>query len=159
MKNLKMILSAMAILILSILTGCSDSITSSGGEYVKSSNKGRAPEMQEQISRPLFQTRIRLKPNRSYTFNQSNTGLSSFNSIDVGRIYSNKINSENIDPCGSLVIYGGDKELSKTVSALNCKSVNINVKEITIHNISSAMIDLEVILTGTKSVKNYNDEE
>ena len=41
--------------------------------YVKSSNKGRAPEMQEQISRPLFQTRIRLKPNRSYTFNQSNT--------------------------------------------------------------------------------------
>ena len=159
MKNLKMILSAMAILILSILTGCSDSITSSGGEYVKSSNKGRAPEMQEQISRPLFQTRIRLKPNRSYTFNQSNTGLSIFNSIDVSRIYSNKINSENIDPCGSLVIYGGDKELSKTVSALSCKSVNINVKEITIHNISSSMIDLEVILTGTKSVKNYNDEE
>jgi len=159
MKNLKMILSALTIFILSIITGCSDSVTSAGGEYVRSSNKGRAPEFQEQIARPLFHTQLRLKPNKSFTFNQSNTGLSSFTSIDVSRIYTNKINSENIDPCGSLVIYGGDKELSKTVSALSCKSDNIKVKEITIHNTSSAMIDLEVILTGTKPVKNYNDEE
>lgn len=154
-----MILSALTILILSILTGCNDGVTSSGGEYVKSSNKGKAPEFQEQTARPLFHTQVRLKPNRSYTFNQSNTGLSSFTSINVSRIYTGNENSENIDPCGSLVIYGGDKELSKTVSALNCVSENINEKEITIHSISSTMTDLDVILTGVKPVKNYNDAE
>ena len=154
-----MIFPAVTILILSFLTGCSDSVTSSGGEYVQSSNKGVAPEFLDQIARPVFHAQVRLKPNKTYIFNQSNTGLSSFYSIDVSKINSNKINSDNFDACGSLAIYGGDKELSKSGSVLNCKSDNINVKEITIHNTSSAMIDLDVVLTGTKPVKNYNDEE
>lgn len=159
MNNLKKIIPAVTLLILSVITGCSDSITSSGGEYIKSSNKGKAPEFQEQISRPVFRKQISLKPGRTFTFNQANTGLSSINALDIENISPLSDLELNAGPCRSLFIYSVENTPSKNVISLSCHEVKLDIKELTVKNTGSSMIDVDVILSGTRPVVIIKNEE
>lgn len=153
MNNLKMIISVPVILIISIITGCSDNITSPG-EIFNSSDKAVTIEVAKQTDRPLFHAQIRLKPDRSYTLNIENTGLSSFTSCDIKNISAQTGAEDTSDPCRSLLIYSGSSSADKKVNALSCHEEKLDLKEITIKNTSTSFIDAEVILFGTKPSSN-----
>ncbi len=144
MRNLKLLGAALAVVILSFLTGCSDQITSSGENAV---NNAAVSEAESQIDRPLFHTEIRLKPNRSYTFNYSNTGLISFNNVKVERINFPSDDDTQNNSCKDIKVYSVQK-LKKI--ELGCSGSNLNLKEIIVLNTGSSMIDIDVVLSGEK---------
>ncbi len=152
MKNLKIIRTLIVIFIALLLIGCSDQLTSSGEsenfEPTKSTGKGYIPEVDMRLSiDKFFRIQIVLKPYRSYTFNASNTGFVEFNSINI----KNLSLPLNIDPytteCHNIFVYGNT--LHECI-VLGCDNKEFNVKEITIENLGSEMIDLNVSLGGVK---------
>lgn len=146
MKNLKMLLAALSLTVLSFITGCSDQITSSGKQDFAASDNEITLDAGRQIDRPLFRTQIRLKPFRSYTFNLANTGLNVFNSIKAKRIYFSSDSDVNNDLCKDLRIVGSSNEKVE----LSCNSSKFDLKEVTVVNTSSSMFDVDVVLTGIK---------
>ncbi len=158
MKNLKMILPALIIFALSVFTGCSDSITSSGESNFNSTDKAGAKEVEKMTERPLYHGQIRLKPNRSYTFNIENTGLSSFTSSEIKNISPQQLKEDSADPCRSLFIYRGGRTTEKKVNSLNCYEEKLDLKEITVQNTGSSFIEADVILFGTRPSVNIKEK-
>ncbi|MDQ3020961.1 MAG: hypothetical protein M3R36_10375, partial [Bacteroidota bacterium] len=95
MKNLKMFQAVLVILVLVIIAGCSDQITSTSDYETKPASGVKESETGDQLTVNSFSTRIKLGPNREYTFNVSNTGLAKFTAIDVERI-SNEMGDDLI---------------------------------------------------------------
>lgn len=154
-----MILPALTILAISILAGCSDSITSSGESNINSTDKAAVTEVERQTDRPLYHSQIRIKPHKSYTFNQENTGLGRITSSDIKNISHQAEIEDSTDPCRSLLVYTRGKNIEKKINALSCHEEKLDVEEITVQNTSSSMIDVDVILLGTRPVIIIKNEE
>lgn len=154
-----MILPVLIIFAISILAGCSDNITSSGESNLNSTDKTVITEVERQTDRPLYHSQIRLKPNRSYTFNLANTGLNRITSSDIKSISHKAETEESADPCRSLLVYTNGKNIEKRINALSCHEVKLDIEEITVQNTSSSMIDVDVVLLGTRPVTIIKNEE
>ncbi len=159
MKTLKAFKVVLVILVLIILGGCSDQITSPSDHTTNPGSTGipkdKVSEADDQVSSNYFNTRIKLGPNREYTFNVSNTGLAKFTAIDVERI-SNEMGDDLIAKnCRYLQIYGDG---AKFDIALSCSSKGFDVKQIRLKNLSSRILDLNISLLGVKKAKNINSE-
>lgn len=157
MKTLKTFQTLFLMIILSILTGCSDQITSSG--ETGSSEKG-----EEVISAsslpiklpvvPTFRAQVRLKPFRTYTFDLFSTGFDRLYSIDIDNIPVKSEDKDLVFDCSKIAVYS----LSNG-SLLDCHSSGIDVKEITVENKSSDFLDLEVSIRGVKQKKEIKQTE
>lgn len=169
MKTLKMFIPVLAVLILSIITGCSevtDPVSSSGNT---SENNENSVTVSVPLA-PAFQTYIRLKPHRAYTFNISNTGLSKITGIDIENVTVNPSSDSpalvneslpipvpiyNVFDCEDLSVYGSTKD----DLLIGCHTRGFDLKKITVENVSSRMLDLKVSLYGIKAKKKAQEEE
>lgn len=151
MNNLKIFRAVIVILFLSILSGCSDNITSSGETGSPQNGEGvKAPETEESL--PVIQTyrtQIRVKPHRSYTFDINSTGFDRFYSIDISNVYGNVINETEFSDCGNILVYSS--KLSK--GSMDCHSSGFEVNEITVENTGSSFLDLNVTMKVFKQKK------
>ena len=143
MNTLKSIIPATAMLILSVLTGCSDQLVSTG-ELSSNTDSRQSSAIIDKSS--VFHTVIRLKPSRSYRFNTSNTGFVKINSIKADNLSLSPDEDKLVTECQDMAINGTDNDLN-----LDCKSKGLDLKEIEIVNTGSRMIDIDVKLTGTKN--------
>ncbi|MBL8006472.1 MAG: hypothetical protein JNJ56_02995 [Ignavibacteria bacterium] len=143
MNTLKSIIPATAMLILSVLTGCSDQLVSTG-ELSSNTDSRQSSAIIDKSS--VFHTVIRLKPSRSYRFNTSNTGFVKINSINAENLSLSPDEDKLVTECQDMAINGTDNDLN-----LDCKSKGLDLKEIEIVNTGSRMIDIDVKLTGTKN--------
>lgn len=151
MSNLKMFQAAIVIIVLSILVGCSDNITSSGETGSPKKGEGvNASETEESL--PVIQsyrTQIRVKPHRTYTFDQISTGFDRFYSIDINNLTVSTNTDKEISECGDILVYSS--QLSK--GSLSCHSKGFEVKEITVENTGSSFLDLNVSMKVFKQKK------
>lgn len=143
MNNLKSIITATAMLILSVLTGCSDQLVSTG-ELSSNTDSRQSAAIIDKSS--VFHTVIRLKPSRSYRFNISNTGFVKINSINAENLSISPDEDKLVTECQDMAINSTDNDLN-----LDCKSKGLDLREIEIVNTGSRMIDIDVKLTGTKN--------
>lgn len=143
MNNLKSIITATAMLILSVLTGCSDQLVSTG-ELSSNTDSRQSAAIIDKSS--VFHTVIRLKPSRSYRFNISNTGFVKINSINAENLSLSPDEDKLVTECQDMAINSTDNDLN-----LDCKSKGLDLREIEIVNTGSRMIDIDVKLTGTKN--------
>ncbi len=152
MKTLKSFLASLIVLVIAVYAGCNDQVTSSPDSDVSTYNKGHKPEVDKQTGIPVFHTQIRLKPNRSYTFNYSNTGLIKFTSINIQNLYPGASAGLADQSCKDIKIYNKYNHDKKGYVELNCQSNKLDLKEITVENTSSSFLDLDVILFGQKRI-------
>lgn len=143
MNNLKSIITATAMLILSVLTSCSDQLVSTG-ELSSNTDSRQSAAIIDKSS--VFHTVIRLKPSRSYRFNISNTGFVKINSINAENLSLSPDEDKLVTECQDMAINSTDNDLN-----LDCKSKGLDLREIEIVNTGSRMIDIDVKLTGTKN--------
>lgn len=164
MNALKMFKAVLVILVLSILTGCSDQITSTayetngrgGSEKPLLKVTGAEDSRQNVVPViPTFRTYLKLKPHRSYTFNLSNTGFSKFTSIDIENLTAKSEIDRVSNDCQNLAIYG---EIKSDVT-LSCHSHSFNFKQITVENLSSRMLELDVTLLGIRYAEPSKNDE
>lgn len=149
MNAIRMFHIALVITVLSVLTGCSDQITSSGNtESVSSASHGVTSASTVHRDKPVFKSQIRLKPNRSYTFRYENSGFATINYIKVD--YLNDITDSQTDKCSSFQITGKN---NFEKNQLSCESKGFNANEISILNLTDKFLDLEVTLDGIKGNK------
>jgi hypothetical protein len=151
MSNLKMFHAAIVIMVLSIFVGCSDNITSSGETGSPQKGEGvKASETEESL--PVIQsyrTQIRVKPHRTYKFDEISTGFDRFYSIDINNLSVNINTDKEVTECGDILVYSS--QLSK--GSLSCHSKGFEVKEITVENTGSSFLDLDVTLKVFKQKK------
>ena len=151
MSFIKMILPVTVIMVLSIFTGCSDQITSSG--ETGSSEKGEGVVISTvEESLPVIQTyrtQIRVKPHRSYTFDVMSTGFDRFYSIDVNNLTLKQTEDKLADKCGDILVYSNN--LKK--ESMSCHSNGFEVSQITVENTGSTFLDLDVSLRAFKQSK------
>lgn len=151
MNSLKMFLTAISILVLSILTGCSDQITSSG--ETGSPKKGEGVKVSEtEETLPVIQNyvaHIRIKPHRTYTFNESSTGYDRFYSIDIINQSAGADKDKEYSDCGGILVYSS--QASK--GYLSCHSSGFEFKDLTVENTGSSFLDLEVTMKVFKQRK------
>jgi len=151
MSFIKMILPVTVIMVLSIFTGCSDQITSSG--ETGSSEKGEGVVISTvEESLPVIQTyrtQIRVKPHRSYTFDVMSTGFDRFYSIDISNltVYPNEDRAS--DDCREILVYSNN--LKK--ESMSCHSKGFEVSQVTVENTGSSFLDLDVSLRAYKQSK------
>ncbi|MDQ3022725.1 MAG: hypothetical protein M3R36_19500 [Bacteroidota bacterium] len=159
MNKLKAFKVVLVILVLIILAGCSDQITSTSDHTTNPGSTGiskdKVSEKGALLSINSYNTQIKLKPFRTYTFTVSNTGLAKFNSIDVQNLSENSDIDRKPIVCEYLLIYGD----SKDDIFLDCHSNGFEMKRISIENTSPYLLDLDVNLYGEKSKKNTNSEQ
>lgn len=140
MKTLKMLKAAILIVVIAITTGCSDQLTSTGvmeqNSSVNDASKIHAATHYEQI---------RLKPNRSFTFDGNNTSLSRFYSVRVEEIGSNQNDDRSENVCNKISVFSAS---SADDRIFQCTESGFDVSGITIQNNSSEMLDLMVTVTG-----------
>lgn len=148
MKILKSLTAVLIVLAVSVLIGCSDQITSSGsGSASKISGKStHETDMEDLYSGNSFTAKIRLKPHRSYTFDDVNTDLIKIDRLDVYDATQNPALDKATDFCRNLLITSN----SKKAVQLSCHSTGIDATSITIQNLSGLFIDLDVTLVGKK---------
>lgn len=151
MSFIKKIVSVTVIMVLSIFTGCSDQITSSG--ETGSSEKGEGVVISTvEESLPVIQTyrtQIRVKPHRAYTFDVMSTGFDRFYSIDINNLTVNPNEDRLADECSDIMVYSNN--LKK--ESMNCHSKGFEVSQITVENTGSSFLDLDVSLRAFKQSK------
>ncbi|MDQ3022724.1 MAG: hypothetical protein M3R36_19495 [Bacteroidota bacterium] len=157
MNTLKMFLSITLFFVLSILTGCNNSggpVSSSDFSANETINKGSTtvneglPIILPVI--PTYKEQIRLKPFRSYTFNFSNTKFLKITSVDINAIPSGPSPGIVTFDCRDLSIYGDNKNDVE----ITCHSRDLDASWLTIENLSSKMLNLDVSLLGIELKKN-----
>lgn len=157
MNNLKSF-SGVLIIVVSILAGCSDQITSSSDHTTNPGSSGvpknKVSESAEKLSLKSFNTQIRLKPFRSYTFTKSNTGLDKINGIDVINLSDDPYLDKRPIECENLLVYGD----SKDDAFIHCSSKGLDLGRITVENTSAQMLDLDVFLQGVREKKATESE-
>ncbi|MDQ3020963.1 MAG: hypothetical protein M3R36_10385 [Bacteroidota bacterium] len=136
MKAIKMLQAIIVISVFTILTGCSEETISPVG-ISNDSVEVSDPAIQDDIPVNVYHSVIRIKPKKSYTFDFSNTGLYSFNSISV---FHPEISRKLFE----IVAYMDDE-----VILLDNNSSGFFVRSITIQNLTSRFIDLTVVLKGS----------
>ncbi len=149
MKVIKLIQIAVVAAAVALLIGCSDQISSPTG----SGESGLQSE--DLLSANSFSTQISLKPQKSYTFSLSNTGLTKFNSINAEVISSEPGVDLLTSKCADIAIYSNPK----LNNALSCQSGGFDVKQITVKNLSSRVIDVRVSLYGKRAKASNRDSE
>ncbi len=145
MKTFKLLQIAVVTLVLSVIVGCSDQFTAptSGGESVSQS--------EDLLSLNSFNTQIRLRPYASYEFNVANTGLEKITAIDVS--FGPDLETEQLFlDCENIAIYGALKHL-------NCHGSGFNEKSITVKNLSSKSVTLNVALAGERKNNSALEKE
>ena len=151
MSFIKMIVSVTVIMVLSIFTGCSDQITSSG--ETGSSEKGEGVVMSTvEESLPVIQTyrtQIRVKPHRAYTFDVISTGFDRFYSIDINNLTVIPNEDKASDVCRDILVYSNN--LKK--ESMSCHSKGFEVSQVTVENTGTSFLDLEVTLRAFKQSK------
>lgn len=149
MKTLNLIKTAVVILVISILIGCSDQITSSGNVETQSNGKKLAVSETgfDLPVKNVYRVEIRLKPYRSYTFNKSNTPFVKFTAFDIVNIVSPD-EDKLISDCQDIKVYSTSVKYDKL---LGCHGKGLNLSDITIENTTSQFISLRVELDGVKA--------
>lgn len=136
MRALKMIQTAIAVIVISVLGGCSDQLLTpaASGDTTGSVEINSAGN---QTANNVFHSKIGLKPYQSYSFDYVNTGFFTFNSIWIsGREAKSK-----------LEIFG---YLDDEVLVLNEESKGFFVRTISIQNITSQALEIDVTLSGSR---------
>lgn len=159
MKTLKTIIGIAMFALIAILTGCSDQLIStndygSTGEGHK--NSPRYPVVEE-IGKNVptnfvFRTQIRLKPNKSYMFDAGNTPFSKFTDYDVDIVVDQDVDRLSLD-CKDLRITSNIQKDKQII--LGCHEKNVSCTDLTIQNLSSNFVDLNVVITGVRKQINY----
>jgi len=151
MKTLKIVISVIAFSVIAI--GCSDQLTSPheinishGGNGQKpGSRKDHVDEMSKSISTNfVYGTQIRLRPHTSYTFASNNTPYVKFFLYDIEFAKEPDI-VETSNDCLDLSI-----STSSQKDFLSCHGKNLNLSDLTIENMSSRYVDLNVAISGEK---------
>ncbi len=151
MSFIKMIVSVTVIMVLSIFTGCSDQITSSGETGSSEKGEGVVISTSEE-SLPVIQTyrtQIRIKPHRAYTFDVMSTGFDRFYSIDISNITVNPKEDRATDVCRDILVYSNN--LKK--ESMSCHSSGFEVSQVTVENTGTSFLDLDVTLRAFKQSK------
>ncbi len=148
MKTFKLIQIAVVTLVLSVLVGCSDQFTSptSGGESISQS--------EDLLAVSAFSSQIVLKPYKSYVFDISNTGFRKITSIDINAQPDPGSDQMFLD-CQNISV----RSNPKYDQSLGCHSSGINVKSITVENLSSSFITMDVTLTGVRPNRSVYEKE
>lgn len=127
MKTIKTVTAAMIISILSIITGCSDQITSS-------SDQEKIALHSQSLSE--FALRLKLSPGEIYVLNNENTSLAEFNELSV-------LSSV---PCFDIIeitAYYEDEAVS-----LESESRGFQARILMIENLTNTDIELDITLKG-----------
>ncbi len=156
MNALNFVRTAVVILVLAVLVGCSDQITSSGDSQTKSSGKKMySSETEENIpAKNVFRVQIGIKPYRSFKFDASNTPYAKFTALEVQRVFDVSADKV-IGDCQDILIYSTS---SKEDKWLNCRARGFSLSDIVIQNTSSKFILLNVTLDGVRA-KIYKESD
>lgn len=143
MRYLALTIASALILLVIVLSGCENGMSSSGSNSIKTDNQNQNNIPEKNIPLKL---NIKLMPHETYTLNYINTG---FKVIDF--VY--------IEKCGetdkSLEVIGyADDELI----LINCGITNAALLSVDFANRSSREIEFTVYLTGKKSIPIKKDE-
>lgn len=159
MKAIRMFQIAVTALALSTFIGCSDSdnVTSSGAADDLPITKidKDASAAGDNVSVPIIPTHrvlIRIKPYRTYVFDASNTGFRKITSIDISELSQNEADV-NVRSCLDFAIYGD----SENDAFINCHSNGFEYKKLTVENLTSKFLELDVSLTGVKVKRSVTD--
>lgn len=136
MKALKMIQTAIAVIVISVLAGCSDQLISPTASN-DTNNSVEINSAGNQAANNVFHSKIGLKPYQSYSFDYLNTGFFTFNSIWVA---DKEVKSK-------LEIFG---YLDDEVIVLNEESKGFFVRTISIQNVTSKALEIDVTLSGSR---------
>ena len=161
MNTIKSFQIALIIFAVSVLAGCSDQFLSPELNTSVNSSENSEPSSTGNAHVNRFTQKIRLNIKGSYTFNYWNTQLLNINSINadvtaryfdgksgaISEIQGNSFEERMKIECQDISVTSSSSESD---IALNCKSNGLNLKDITIENTSSGIIDVYVILTGVK---------
>lgn len=147
MKTIKILQTGLVIIVLSILIGCSDQLMNP--ELSTNNNSSNSYSELSTVNSALIslETQLDLKPNGSYTFDNSNTKFAKIKSIDAEII---TVSLPAYIDCNNLFIYSKSSALDVLI---NCKSNGLDLKDITIENTSDEAISLSVKLTGVLRIE------
>ena len=148
MNSLKIIRIALIIAVLSIVTGCSDQITSSGDR--ESFNKDKGTDAQS-IERglpviPTYKFQIILKGHSKFDLDKLSTGLDKLYSIDITKTSAD--GDKLISDCNEILIYNIYADMF-----LDCHSHGFDFSSLTIENTGSSYKTLDILVRGIKFVK------
>ncbi|MBK8552120.1 MAG: hypothetical protein IPL53_14085 [Ignavibacteria bacterium] len=138
MLKIKSTITAVMVMLLSIMTGCSDQIVSPFSQSTGPDAVSNAPGIKKNPD--VFYSKITLKPRQAFTYSHKNTVFSSFNSISI-------LNCG--DAKSSVEILG---YLNDVVMVLGCNSKGFIANSITIENKTQNSVELDVFLTGVQSL-------
>lgn len=156
MKTIKMFQTVITIAVLSILAGCSDQFIN---PEINSKDIAGNESVSNETGSSLdnrYTVQVKLKPYRSFTFNSSNTGLKKINAINAESFsgdYPGNTKSINGKNCQDISVYSNSLLQDNYI---DCKSSGLDLKEITVENVSSKMVFVNVTLTGVKDVTKRN---
>lgn len=142
MKTIKTFHLTLVMLVLSVLAGCSDKFMSPSATTPTTNIKG-ASNSEESSIKNVYQSKIKLAPGQTYTFNYDNTGFYTFDLVLVSNCLESRKNLE--------IVGKGDDYLL----LLHCNSKGFFAKSIQVRNLSSGRMELDVTLSGSK--KKIND--
>lgn len=151
MKTIKLFQTAAVVLILSVVVGCSDQITSP-------SSGGKTNSMSEELlSANSYSAQLKLRPQGTITFTKANTHLKKITSINAVAVTVEEPGLDLLSAegsgldllsseCNKIAIYS----YPKTDHLLNCQSQGLDLNQITVKNVSSGLIDLKISLYGER---------
>lgn len=128
---------ALALSVITVIVGCSDQLTGPLASGRESNSKS-----EEMLALNSFHKQIKLKPNESYSFNVANTKLKKITSVDIRTGWSSKDFDVLALNCQDIAIYSSSR------ANLSCQSKSIDVREITVENVGSEDLALDVNLIG-----------
>lgn len=148
MKTFKLLQTGIAALLIAVLIGCSDSITTSGFNEKPDGSISNNETGSAQTLVSSYSSEIRLKPNQSITFEALHIGLNSIKSFSVDKVLDLQ-STRKADLCQDLRITGFNMNSNRYL--FSCREEKVDLTSLTIDNISSNFVTLNVQFTGVKS--------
>ncbi len=146
MKTINKVLLTAMILILTILTGCTENILTPNKEITGTGQKNdRAVHETRQVKG--HQSKVELKQHEIFTLNYTNTGFYNFDAISV-------VNNSATQSALEIIGYSDDEAF-----LLGSNSKGFWVSSITIENKSPGNVSLDVYVTGSKYKIKTSDKE
>lgn len=142
MKTIKMLQTGLMIAVLTILIGCSDQFMNPDLSSKNNLSDGSGKSNTENSATNSLTTILDLKPNSSFTFDNTNTDFKKINSINAEII---TVRLPAYQDCNNLIFYS---KKSNSDIEINCISKGLNLEDLTIENTGDDVIKVSLILTG-----------
>ncbi len=139
MKTIKMFQIAAVMLVLSFAAGCGDQLISPTESVTTENQSMELKSAASGNEKNVFSAKIRIKPNQSFSFNYSNTGYYEFNLFSI-------TNCDGSPKAFEVIGYSDDEQI-----LLSCSSSGFVATSISIQNLASDILELDVVLSGSKA--------